>query len=329
MTFLHFRGLIVLSSLLLVVSACGSDDTQEENNSNWFEDDASGPDGGDDADNPRDADGGGHPDTPLPPPPDTGPDTGPDTSPRPDADPPPPDGGGDFPTAQLTDSPWYGLWRVASDPGVVGSLFEVDFSNDNTVTVGPHDEVTGEWEFAEGDRIRLYDLERDGEPNNPPRLVFESNLDGQHIESLEMYVDQGPDGEPYVFRLVQDSSRQVGVHNVGGNWQSLDEYEDDQGNPYRLAMRMHDGYIGYGIYNGAFVEYASGTPDFYTFEEDDLDVWVIDPPESGDPMGAFGGEIVDPDDDVVLYAPRQTNPGEEPAEYEAVEMERVDNFSVD
>jgi hypothetical protein len=263
-----------------------------------------------------------------PPNPDVGLDVGPDVGPGGDTDIDPGDGT-PFTAEGMASRPFYGVFRLTEDPAITGSAYKIDFHEDMTVAIGFYGEVTGKWEFFGSDRVRVYELEHDGQPNQPPAFPIDANLDGENIEALEMYIPEGPSGSPYLMRLEQLADTHGIADELVGDWQSEASYVDENDNPYHLAMRLRGGQLGYGIYNGAYVEFAGGTARWIPDNRARQAMWFIEPSPVGDPMSPLAGEVVWEGGEWVLYAPRHLNPGEEPAEFEAVKMHHVDAFRLD
>ena len=234
-----------------------------------------------------------------------------------------------FTVEGLSAQPFYGVLRVTNEPAITGSMIKVDLKEDMSVAIGFRGEVTGSWEIFNDDRVRLYDLMRGDQPNQPPEFVLEADMQDDEVSGLEIYMPQGPDGEPYMVRYEPLGTPDFGLDEVRGNWQSEQTFTGQNGESLRLAVRILGDQAGYGVYNGAYVEFSSGTARLLTYETGET-FWFIDPPSAGDPKWALGGQIIENDQgELTLYAPRQTNPGEQPAEFEATKMLEVDAFSVE
>ncbi len=232
-----------------------------------------------------------------------------------------------FTAEGLSSAPWYGVSALTVDPVVTGVVLPLEFHTDMSVTVGFDGAVTGQWEKMGSNRVRLTQLTKaDGSPNQPTEFILDADLDGDNIKGLELVIPQGPDGSPYVLRFEQVATPEVSVDDISGSWQSQDTYDDGHGNSYRLALRVLGGYLGYGFFNGAYVEYVGGDASTITYD-DGKTFWFYDPGSPDKP--ALAGEVTrDAAGNVVLYAPRQTNPNQTPAHFEAVQMDHVDSFGL-
>lgn len=302
--------MVCLVALALSLSACTEDNGTGSSNNGWDVgqgNDGGGPDAGDTT---------------------SGPDTSPDGS--------VPDAIGDatvvdagqttpFTPEGLASKPWYGVTPLTSDPAVTGSMFKVDFHADMTVTVGFRGEVSGKWEIFGDDRLRLFELEQaDGQPNEPTQLVLDADLSGDNLDGLELLIPR-QNQPPYLLRFEQLGDADVTVDDLDGKWQSDDTFPGENGDMYWLVVRVMGDYAGYGFYNGgAYVEFAGGDAHTITYDSGET-FWFYEPPTTGDPKPALCGElVVDAAGEMTLYAPRQSNPGQTPEEFEAVAMHPVD-----
>lgn len=322
-----------LAAMVFAMAACGSEDGADSNN-DWgvgedvaFADADAGPDDGDDADHGNNGDDGDADredadpaDADLV-----------DADPS-DADPQPDSGDPDeevpFTVEGMSSAPWYGVSRFTVDPAITGAVYKINFREDMTVAIGFYEEVTGKWEIFGEDRVRLYDLERDGQPNQPPSFAFDVDTQDDNARGLELYLPDGPGGSAYVLRLERLATPDLSISEVQGRWQSEQSFTDQNDNSYRMALRMQPGYLGYGIYNGAYIEYSDGAARIITYDTGET-FWFIEPPNAGDPKHALAGEIMaDDNGEWQVYVPRNTNPGEEPAEFDALLMEHVEAFGL-
>lgn len=232
-----------------------------------------------------------------------------------------------FTVEGLSSAPWYAVVPLTTDPAVTGSVYVLQFNTDMGVSIGFRDEVTGSWSIFGEDRVRLAQLENDGQPNQPEQLLLDADLDDDgNIEALELVIPRGNGLEPLILRFEQPATPQVPLEAIEGNWQSEQTYSDENGNEYRLALRALGGSLGYGAYNGAYIEFVSGEANTITFDTGET-YWFLAPPATGDPRPALAGEIrVDDAGMQMLYAPRETAQGS--GEFEAIRMQRVDGFTL-
>ena len=244
----------------------------------------------------------------------------------PDAD----DGGENpvFEESSLEGTTWYGIFRLAQNEGITGTVFQVELMADNEVEIRAFGSVTGKWEIFGDRRLRVYDLARNGEPNEPEQFVFDVDLDDQdRTLGLELVIPREA-APPYTMRLEQLHNPDVTVADLDGDWQSEEVFPDDNDNDTRLAMRFFGDRIGYGAYNGAYIEFVSGMAQTLTLDTGET-FWMLLPPPDGAQQATFGGEIqTDEDGTITVFAPRQTNPGEEPAEFTSEPMISVSSFSL-
>ncbi|QDG51474.1 hypothetical protein FIV42_12175 [Persicimonas caeni] len=231
-----------------------------------------------------------------------------------------------FSAEGLASAPWYAMVPLTTDPAVTGTVYKLTFDTEMNVAIGFREEVTGSWSIFGDDRVRLSQLENEGQPNRPEQLLLDADLDGDgNIDALELVVPQ-ENGEPFVLRFEQPGTPAVSVEEIAGNWQSDETYTDENGNDFRFALRALGGTLGYGIYNGAYVEFISGEAITITYDTGET-YWFSAPPASGDPQPPLGGQIVvDDAGEMVLYAPRETAPNSD--EFEAMRMRSVDGFSL-
>jgi hypothetical protein len=129
-------------------------------------------------------------------------------------------------------------------------------------------------------------------------------------------------------RLEQIDNPDVSTADLDGDWQSEDVFTDEEDNENRLAIRFFGSRMGYGVYNGAYIEFVSGSAETITYE-DGKTFWLLLPPEDGPERATFGGEVqTGSDGGFTIFAPRQTNPGEEPAEFTSEPLTQVPAFSL-
>jgi predicted small secreted protein len=324
MMLMKTRVLTVLVALVFVVgfsAGCTTEtgaggDEWDVNNGTGEDaggDDTSGEDTSDDDTADRDAGDGGNVD-----------DGGEQDVPNPD------DGGGEdpiFEESALEGTTWFGILRLAQNEGITGSVFEITLMADNDVEIGAFGSVTGKWEIFDERRLRVYDLVRDGEPNQPEQFVFDVDVDENRARGLELVIPQ-QGAPPYTMRLEQLGTADITVEELDGDWQSEEIIVGEDGNDNRLALRFFGERMGYGIFNGAYIEFVSGNAETLTLDNGRT-YWLLLPPPDGAPQATFGGELqVAEDGSVRLFAPRQTNPGEEPAEFTSEFMTSVSSFSL-
>ncbi|MGM0555845.1 MAG: hypothetical protein ACQEVA_05665 [Myxococcota bacterium] len=327
---MHKHLLIVFSALLLAVSIpLGCTSENGEDGDQWeFEGDAGQDGSGEDATSDDDATG----DDAVSEDTTGGEDVDDSDAPAGDAGPDAADGGNEppeFEESSLVGTNWYGVFRLAENDGITGSLFEVTLLADNDVEIGAFGEVTGKWEVFDASRLRLYDLERDGEPNQPEQFAFDVDTDDQdRVLGLELFIPEGPSGDPYTMRLEQLGDTNVPTSELDGDWQSEEVFTDQNGNDNRLAVRFFGTRMGYGFYNGAYVEFVSGSAETLTYDGGKT-FWLLRPPEDGPQRPAFGGEVqAGADGGFTIFAPRQTNPGEQPAEFSSEPLMNVPAFDL-
>lgn len=233
-----------------------------------------------------------------------------------------------FEESALEGTTWYGILRLAQNEGITGTVFTMELMADNNIEIGAFGSVTGKWEIFDDRRLRVYDLVRNGEPNDPEQFVFDVDVDDQdRALGLEILIPQ-QDGPPYTMRLEQLGDPDISVADLDGDWQSEDVFSDDDDNDNRLAVRFFGDRMGYGVYNGAYIEFVSGTPQTQTLDTGET-FWMLLPPADGPEQPSFGGEIETGEDGTItIFAPRQTNPGEQPAEFTSEPLGNVPAFSL-
>ena len=90
--------------------------------------------------------------------------------------------------SSLAGTTWFGVLRWTEEPAVTGTGFRLELQADNAVEVGAYGELVGKWELFEETRLRLYELERNGEPNEPTQLVFDLVVEQDRVRALEILI---------------------------------------------------------------------------------------------------------------------------------------------
>lgn len=228
----------------------------------------------------------------------------------------------------LEGTTWYGVLRLAVNEGITGNVFRVELGANGAAVVDLYGQLTGEWEIFESRRLRLFNLERDGQPNEPSQLVFDLDEDDEgRARGFDLFIGQGPGDVPYNLRLEQLDADPAAVSRLAGDWQSASTFTDENGSNLRLAVRFFGDRVGYGLYNGAYIEFAVATSAVMTMDTGEV-YWLMIPPEAGAPA-VFAGELaIDEGGETTLYAPRQTNPGQQPAVFTSEPLVSVPSFSL-
>jgi hypothetical protein len=306
--------------------ACGSDDESVQNENNWkFGDDVAGEDPSSDAageDAGREDSGGedagredaGGADA-------IGEDTaGQDATAHTDTDSETP-----LTAAGLSSKPWYAISVLSAEPATTGSTFVVEFHDDMTVSIGFHEEVTGSWAlFGEG-RVRLFDLMKGNEPNQPQQLLLDVDLEADQVKGLEIAIPDADGGLPRIMRFEQLATADISVEDIAGNWQSEETFTGENGGTFRLAVRFLGGTFGYGVYNGAYVEFIPGQAQVITYDTGET-FWFGVPPDTTPPKPSLAGEVrSDGDGGYTIWAPREVTP--QSGDFESVELNHVAAFT--
>lgn len=269
----------------------------------------------------------------MPPRPDVGPDAGPDVDPDSGRD--AGRGPGRVTSRALTSEPWYGVFRVAETPGIVGSTQEITFKPNKRVELGFRGGVTGKWEIFSSRTIRLYDLtKQNGQPNTPTEYTLDPVFENGYLEALQLYTPsrQREKVDPHLVRWRQlGGPTDVAYSTIVGRWQSKKTFTNRNGQRFRIGVRVEQGgEIAYVVVVSTGVtEYSRGEGRIVTYGTGQT-MWFIDPPETGREEAPFAGEIRMSNNRPVLYAPRFVNEDGKPGaeSYESVELERVMRFQL-
>ncbi len=266
---------------------------------------------------------GGRPDT-------NSPDPEPDTSTGDDAG----RGPGRVTERALTQEPWYGVYRVAEQPGIVGSTQELVFKSDGTAILGFQGRVTGQWEIFSQRTVRLYNLRRDGEPNRPREYTLDPVFENGYLEAFQLYNRGRGNDEvsPHLIRWRRlGGPTDISYSAITGRWQSKETFTNRQGRSFRIGLRVEQGgdIAYYIIAANATTETSRGTGRLVTYETGET-MWFIEPPDTGRPQAPFAGEIKMRNGEPVLFAPRFIERDGEPGaeDFDSVELERVMRFQL-
>lgn len=106
----------------------------------------------------------------------------------------------------LSSAPWYAVVPLTGDPAVTGTVYKLEFDTDMGVSIGFRQEVTGSWSIFGEERVRLAQLDDDGQPNQPEQLLLDVDLEEDHVEALELVVPRGNGLDPLILRFEQGAS---------------------------------------------------------------------------------------------------------------------------